>query len=123
MRRSQRLGSSSSFARCYREGRRVRDRDTAVFFLAGPAEHGEHGGELRLGVTVSRRLGKSVRRHLLKRWVREIFRRSHWRSQIPAGDLVVHLYPGAADFEFHEMERSLGRHLERLADRRRGGPR
>lgn len=41
----------------------------------------------RVGVTVSRKVGNSVVRHRVKRWVREVFRRN--KSVFPAGCDVI----------------------------------
>jgi ribonuclease P protein component len=52
-------------------------------------------GTGRLGVTVSRKVGGSVARNRVKRWLRECFRRA--RPRFPAAlDLVIVARPGAA---------------------------
>jgi len=61
---------------------------------------------LRLGVTVTRKVGNAVRRNRLKRQVREIFRR-HSASLNPGWDIVVNVKPEAARMAYSEMERDL----------------
>jgi ribonuclease P protein component len=69
-------------------------------------------GHPRLGVTVSRKVGQSVVRQRLKRWTREVYRRSPRRRALSAFDLVVHFKPPARQARFDafaaELERLLG---------------
>jgi ribonuclease P protein component len=44
----------------------------------------------RIGVTTSRKVGNSVVRHRLKRWIKEIYRRWSGRGELAALDLVAH---------------------------------
>lgn len=115
--RRERLRSSSTYARCYKEGRRVRDDLTGAFFLPeavdSPGPSGASRGP-RLGVTVTKKFGGSVARHRAKRWAREIFRRSSRRRRLPAGDLVLHIYPASRTASFHDMKQSIEAQLSRL---------
>ena len=72
--------------------------------------HSNEEPDVRLGITASRRVGNSVVRHRLKRYVREIFRRWEERDRLVRLDLVVHLKPPAAHADFA----SLAAELERL---------
>lgn len=65
----------------------------------------------RLGITVSKRVGNAVVRHLLKRRVREIYRRWPGREQLACRDLVVRLKPPAAGVPFAELAREVERLL------------
>ena len=71
----------------------------------------------RLGVTASRKVGKSVLRHLLKRRVREIFRRFPRRADLEGLDLVVHLWPMAGKASFADLRRELESQLTSIARR------
>lgn len=63
-------------------------------------------GFVRLGLTVSRRVGNAVVRNRVKRRVREWFR--HRRENLGDGvDLVVIARPEAAGLSYHEMARDL----------------
>ena len=77
-------------------------------------------GTVRLGITVSRKVGNAVVRNRVKRWLRESFRR-HVAMSAPEGggtDLVVIARPSAAQSCFGETHKELGRLLERLVRRR-----
>jgi ribonuclease P protein component len=114
--REQRLRRRAEFLRCYREGRRRGGRLATLFFVPN-SQPGP-----RLGITVSRKVGKkAVVRQRLKRRVREIYRRWDHRSQLPAVDLVVNLKPDAAKTGFRELESELGRQLATLVAAPAGG--
>ncbi len=108
----EKLGRRSDFQRCYRSGRR-RHGAYAVLYEA-PNEVGHP----RLGITVSRKVGKAVVRTRLKRRIREIYRRWRERSKLPASDLVVHAKPEAASAGFDQLEAELVGLLRRSLPRR-----
>jgi len=60
-----------------------------------------------------------VTRQRLKRWTREVFRRSPSRAALAGCDLVVHFRPDAARLVFAELQRELERLLAEAARRRR----
>ena len=85
-RRSDRLLRSSDFGRVSREGRRAADPAFVVLVCSREAGPGEP--PQRLGITMSRRVGRAVVRNRVKRRVREWFRRS--RPKLRRGiDVVV----------------------------------
>ena len=76
--------------------------------------HASGEAEARLGMTVSRKVGKAVVRQRVKRRIREIFRRWPQRSQLPSIDIVVHLKPAAAGVGFDELRSEVERLLSTL---------
>lgn len=89
-RSEDRLRRRADFLRCYRTGRRRTGSLSILYFAPNVL------GRPRLGVTASRKVGNSVVRHLLKRRIRETYRRWPGRGKLPPLDLVVHLKPEAA---------------------------
>lgn len=102
--REDRLRSSRDFRRVGREGRRRRSRHFVLLIAAKRSEVRREAPAL--GVTVSRKVGKAVRRNRVKRCIREWFR--HHREALPArSDVVVIARPGAAELSTAEIEREL----------------
>ena len=73
--------------------------------ILGPA-----GGQgPRLGLVVTRRLGKAVPRNRVKRLLREFFRRK--KTKLPLRDLVIMAKKGADTLSYEQVEEELGRLL------------
>lgn len=63
-------------------------------------------GITRLGITVSKKIGNSVKRNGIKRYIREFFR-CH-KSHFPQGyDIVIAAKKGAADLDFWNVAEEL----------------
>jgi len=97
--RAARIRSRREFLTLGRSGTRYQARHFVV--LVRPREGGS-----RLGVTVSRKIGGSVVRNIVKRRVREAFRR-HPRRLLANHDLVVIARSGAAAVSAQELVREL----------------
>ena len=99
----QRLRRSADYVRCYRRGRK-KHGSLVVLHV-----HPNDLGEARLGITASRKVGKAVVRHRIKRRVREIFRRFEGRPQLAYLDIVAHLKPTAGSSDFRSLQNELHR--------------
>ena len=99
--RGDRILRRSDFLRAQSEGRRVHTPHFVIVALPGERGH------LRLGVTVSRKVGDAVRRNRVKRLLREVFRRN--RALFPrACDVVVVARAGAYTLDYAGVRDELG---------------
>ena len=105
-----RLTDSSEFERVYKQGTAYKGRLFSVH--AFPNEL----GTLRLGLSVSKKVGNAVVRNTLRRRMREIF-------AIVAGeregdlDLVISARPAAREATFEELRGEFDRALRKLGAR------
>ena len=67
-----------------------------------------------MGITVTKKCGKAVRRNRWKRLIREVYRLH--RQKLPAADFVVTVKRGVDIPAFQELERELLRLWRRAAD-------
>lgn len=111
----ERIAKRRDFVRIYDEGRRVFSRYSVVFVAPNEVGHP------RLGITVTRKMGKANERNRLKRWVREVYRRR--RSDLgllnlPV-DLVVNVKAAARAAKYAEFAEDLAEALGRATSARR----
>jgi len=107
--KTHRLRTSAEFDRVYAQRQRAGDNVLLVFAAANDLPHP------RLGLSVSRRIGKAHDRARWKRLIREAFRLS--QDELPPGlDLVVIPRPGVEP-SLPAIQRSL-RYLARKLHRR-----
>jgi ribonuclease P protein component len=105
----QRLSRSAEFDRVYREGRSHASRHLVVYSF--PREEPRPEDEVRLGVSVGRKVGGAVERNRVKRLLRDAF----WARAdgLPDGhDFVIVARPDLAELADREgeggVERALG---------------
>lgn len=112
LQRADRLRRSRDFRRVGAHGRRTASHNFVV--LAAGRPEGLSAAGVRLGITVTRRVGKAVIRNRVKRLVRECFRKRRsglaWEL-----DVVVIARGGAAALGAREVETELGSLLAGLA--------
>lgn len=108
LQKDERVLKSGDFRRALQKGRRFRSPHlTIIAFL-------KHYGKVRLGLTVSRKVGNAVVRNRIKRRLRELVR--HQRSRLSrAWDLVFIAQPGAGDLSFQSLWAEIRPTLEALA--------
>ena len=108
----ERLRRRADYLRCYRTGRRRHWSLALLYFVPNQLGHP------RLGITASRKVGKAVVRHRLKRRIKEIYRRWKDRGQLPPLDLIIHLKPEAGRSDFPALRSELLRLLSGVRERR-----
>ena len=101
--KSDRILKRSGFVKLFKKGHRIHRGPFVVNFATNGL------GNLRLGITVSKKVGCAVIRNRIKRLVREYFR--HHKTQIEnAYDLNIIAKSGAARLSSQELNQAL-RHL------------
>ena len=106
--RARRVRKRLDYLRIQNQGRRFSTTHYLVFVLpVSPSR------ETRFGVTVSRKVGNSVTRNRVKRWIRESCRRLV-RELPPSFDLVVVARPQAARAGFAPTAAELASLTKRL---------
>ena len=98
-----RLRHRQEFLRAQAQGKRLHTPHFGVTLAPMAA------GRPRLGLVVTKRLGKAVLRNRMKRLLREFFRRH--QTGLPAADLVIMAKKGAAALGYEQVAAELGRLL------------
>lgn len=110
-RRRGRLSRSGDFDRVYREGSSHSNRYLVLY--AFPRDDDDRGENVRLGISVSRKVGGAVDRNGVKRAIREAF----WArdGKLPAGhDFVLVARPDVAGLVEREGVGGVGQALDEL---------
>ena len=111
-RKRWRLSRSGDFDRAYRDGKSHANRHVVLYAFPRDAED---GGEVRLGVSVGRKVGGAVERNKVKRTMREAF----WSlsERLPAGhDFVLVGRSGVAELVDREGTDGLRNSIASLLD-------
>ncbi|HTC60983.1 MAG TPA: ribonuclease P protein component [Solirubrobacteraceae bacterium] len=103
-----RLSRSAEFERVYRQGRSVANRHLVLYTFPNASTQ-----RLRLGLSVSRKVGGAVQRNKVKRLLREAFVKAEG-SLKPDQDVVVVARPPAGDLAEREGLAGLDGALQEL---------
>ena len=97
MERAYRLQKNRAFQYVYRKGHSVACRNLVL--LLAP------GRELKVGFSVSKKVGKAVTRNKVKRRLRECFR--PWLGDVKTGLYVIVARPAAAEAAFGTLQKDV----------------
>jgi len=101
--RPLRLVKREDFRKVFQSGKSVANREFVCYTLHNPEVE-----RFRLGVSVSKKIGKAVVRNRVKRLVREVVR-VHFMDKLPDHtDLVIIARIPAGTLDFHGVRKSLG---------------
>ena len=107
----ERLHKRKDFLQIYSQGKRIYTATLVTYFLHNKLD--QH----RLGVTVSRKIGKAATRNRIKRRIRELFRTSKSLGT-PCFDIVVNVRKAAARVPYTTLQddylKALGRIEEKM---------
>jgi ribonuclease P protein component len=99
-----RLKRRNDFKRAFRGGSSVANRQFVLYRFRR-----RQPGPIRIGISVSRKVGNAVTRNRMKRLIKEITRQ--WVDDLPdQTDLIVIARKPATEMDFHQMQSSL-RHV------------
>ena len=99
---TQSLKKNFQFRFVYNKGKSVANRFLVMYVI----KNRKYTDTNRLGISVSKKVGKSVVRSRVTRLIRESYRLSEERI-LPGYDIVVIARVSAADATYHEIEKSL----------------
>lgn len=100
MKKVYKLTKNSEFKKVYSSGKSLADKYLVVYFLKNGMSHN------RIGISVSKKLGKSVKRNRIKRLIREAYRLN--QEKLSGGcDIVIIPRAGAVGSDFSVIEGSL----------------
>ena len=97
MERRYRLQKNRAFQYVYKRGQSVACRDLVLLFAKGR--------ELKVGFSVSKKVGNAVTRNRIKRRLRECFR--PFLGDVKTGLYVIVARPSAAEAAFDELKRDV----------------
>ncbi|WP_026366285.1 ribonuclease P protein component [Salinicoccus albus] len=100
MKKRYRIKRERDFQLVFKKGRSFANRQFVVYLVDNPRT--DH---MRLGISVSKRLGNAVKRNKIKRRVRVFFQK-YQEALVPREYVVIARKP-VSEMDYHQMEKSL----------------
>ncbi|MDN4071424.1 MULTISPECIES: ribonuclease P protein component [Fictibacillus] len=107
MEKKKRIKKNEEFQEVFKRGKSSANRQFVIYALEKSDQ-----SHLRLGLSVSKRVGNAVTRNRIKRVVKEIFMK-HEGEILSGRDYIIIARNPTADMDFSEMEKSLLHVLQR----------
>lgn len=106
--RTQRITRRAEYQTIYSKGRSVSSPSLRIYAMGQPSEE-----KPKLGISISKKVGKATFRNRLKRCFREIFR-LHQYDIKPGTQIVIVAKPECIKLTYQELEQTVMRLLEKL---------
>lgn len=101
MNKRNRIKKNDEFQEVFKKGVSVANRQFVIYMLEKPEQN-----EMRLGLSVSKKIGKAVARNQIKRYVRQTF--LELKDDLKQNmDYVIIARKPTAEMNFHETKKSL----------------
>jgi len=101
--KAERLTKNKAFRRIFKKGKSFANNNLVIYVYRRDLSEGK---QARLGLVLSRKLGKAVKRNKLKRRLREIFR-LHKHLLKPTLDIIFLPQPKAILSDYQELKKSV----------------
>ena len=105
MKKEYRVKRSQDFDNIIRKKQSFANRQFVIYYQKNNLDH------MRLGISVSKKLGKAFERNKIKRYIRESFKTR--KELVKCYDIIVIVRPGAKDMPFLEFGNSIDHVLKR----------
>ncbi|MDO4814264.1 MAG: ribonuclease P protein component [Gemella sp.] len=99
MKKEYRIKKEQDFHKIIKEKKSFANRQFVIYHSPNTEDH------FRLGISVSKKLGKAHKRNKLKRYVREAI--TQHKDKIVARDLIIIVRAGAVDIPFEDFVKSI----------------
>lgn len=107
MKKSYRVKSDKDFQAIFQQGQHVANRQFVLYYLD------QDRGHLRLGLSVSKKLGNAVVRNRIKKRLRHLV--LEFLPQMAKKDVVIIARKGVEELPYSQMRKNL-QHVLKLAD-------
>ncbi|WP_181350765.1 ribonuclease P protein component [Thalassobacillus sp. CUG 92003] len=101
MKKAYRIKKNDEFQHVFKHGRSFANRQLVIYFLKK-----EDQTHFRIGLSVSKRIGKAVTRNQIKRYLRQAFYELELQIH-PSYDYVIIARRPTKDMDFHQIKKSL----------------
>jgi ribonuclease P protein component len=108
MKKAFRIKKNTDFQFVFKKGKSFANRQFIIYVLKK-----ENQDKFRIGLSVSKKIGKAVKRNEIKRYIRQSFH--EFKESVDSGnDYVIIARKPAAEMDFHEVKKSL-QHVLKVA--------